>query len=121
MAAGGGGGAQLDTMAGSGVSFPAPAAAAASAGAVTAGAGAGMMAAGGGSGEVYCVCRTSDVTGTMLECDFCQDWFHVSCGERAREVFVFLGGFPDGAVSLMARAYVLYVEGDWLGLCLNYY
>ncbi|CAN0064339.1 unnamed protein product, partial [Sphacelaria rigidula] len=26
---------------------------------------------------VYCVCRRSDVSGTMLECDYCKDWFHV--------------------------------------------
>lgn len=32
----------------------------------------------GGGSERYCLCRTSDVSGTMLECDFCQEWFHVS-------------------------------------------
>lgn len=32
----------------------------------------------GAGGEVYCVCRTADVGGTMLSCDFCEDWFHVS-------------------------------------------
>lgn len=32
----------------------------------------------GEDGEVYCVCRKSDTTGIMLECDFCKDWFHVS-------------------------------------------
>ena len=30
-----------------------------------------------GAGEVYCICRTADGSGTMLECDFCEDWFHV--------------------------------------------
>lgn len=61
-------------MAAAGGFSPAAAGAGAGAGAAEAGAAAG----GGGAGEVYCVCRTSDVTGTMLECDFCQDWFHVS-------------------------------------------
>lgn len=31
--------------------------------------------------ELYCVCRTGDVGGTMLACDYCKDWFHVSIGD----------------------------------------
>lgn len=55
-----------------------PAAAAGGGGGGDVGANAGAQEEEGGDGEVYCVCRTSDVTGTMLECDFCEDWFHVS-------------------------------------------
>lgn len=47
----------------------------------------------GDDGEVYCVCRRSDVTGTMLGCDFCKDWFHVST-----VVYVFVFRHVSGVV-----------------------
>lgn len=62
-------------MMGGGGPSAAPAAASTAGGGAGAGAGAGAMR---GGGEVFCVCRTADITGTMLECDFCEDWFHVS-------------------------------------------
>lgn len=35
--------------------------------------------------SVYCVCRTRDDGSFMINCDFCQDWFHGRCvGIRER-------------------------------------
>lgn len=27
----------------------------------------------------YCLCKTTDVSRFMIECDFCKDWFHGDC------------------------------------------
>jgi hypothetical protein len=29
--------------------------------------------------SVYCVCRTNDTSGFMIQCDACEDWFHGRC------------------------------------------
>ncbi|AGO13035.1 AaceriAFL127Cp [[Ashbya] aceris (nom. inval.)] len=34
--------------------------------------------------SVYCFCRQGDVGSTMVECEICREWYHVSCINRGR-------------------------------------
>jgi hypothetical protein len=27
----------------------------------------------------YCICRGPDTEKTMIGCDYCKDWFHLTC------------------------------------------
>merc|ERR1712150_119104 len=38
-----------------------------------------MSSAEGGEDEVYCICRSSDVTRFMIGCDHCEEWYHGDC------------------------------------------
>jgi len=43
--------------------------------------------------EYYCICKNSNIEGIMIQCDLCNEWYHIECIGKTEEEIQFLDEF----------------------------